>query len=947
MGGCCTHRIVFQHSMIAALSCAWQVSSKWGGSTQRPSGVVQRPSRPAGYARFSNNRRGWPARQIEQQRLAVIGANASSSDDSGSAAQHLLQLSQQYDSQAAGDRYFSIQLTAEERLARIEMLLQQGVTEETVQRMIENSKGGPYMQSASEGAAILAVLRERGCSDAEMNLLLRQSNIMARPGSSTSDVFVALDDMLQLSRVKIMQVCLQQPSLLKSDSGKLRQRWSWVQAHYGLSKKAVASLARRMVNNRNVCGLLTYSQATITVRLSGLQRLFELSDAEVSKLFPYLAELLEYEPEQHIRPRWDLYQSLLGVFDSADKQRFITSPSSLRLPEPTIRNVYRGVEQLMGSTAAAQDMLLRSPRSFVSGIERLATNLRALQQLYGCSLQQAQRVLLRTPNLTPLMLEAPKFQCRVAALTEWYGHASPAAMLLAPCSGRRHSMIVALSCAWQVSSKWGGSTQRPSGVSWRPSRPAGCGRFSNNRRSWPARQLEQQQLTVTRENASSSDDSGSAAQRLLQLSQQYNSHAAGDRDFYKQLTAEERLARIEMLLQQGVTEETVRHMIERWKAGPYMQSASEGAASLAVLRERGCSDAEMNFLLWQSNITARPASNVSDVFAALDDMLQLSRPDILRVCRRRASLLNIDSDKLRQRWSWVQAHYGLSKKAVTSLAKSMVNSRPVCALLDYTQETITGRFSGLQRLFELSDAEVSKLFPYLAELLEADPEQHIRPRWDLYQSLLGEFQPADKRRFMTSPGSLRLPEATIRSVFRGVEQLMGSTADAQSLLRLSPKSFGSGIERLATNLRTLQQLYGCSSQQAQKVLVRTPLLTPLMLEAPKFQCRVAALTQWYGHASPAALLLAPSCGARLCGSMWKLGARMAFIRRLRLERAEPELNTSNLASSTEQFCRAVRVSEEEYAAFEQRWLASPEAAELCRHEGPPHVKIIGAEGAEL
>jgi hypothetical protein len=87
--------------------------------------------------------------------------------------------------------------------------------------------------------------------------------------------------------------------------------------------------------------------------------------------------------------------------------------------------MFRGVEQLMGSTVAAQDLLLRSPASFGCGIERLATNLRALQQLYGCSEQQAQRVLLRTPHLTPLKLEAPKFQCRVAALTEWYGHASP------------------------------------------------------------------------------------------------------------------------------------------------------------------------------------------------------------------------------------------------------------------------------------------------------------------------------------------------------------------------------------------------------------------------------------------------------------------------------------------------------------------------------------------
>ncbi|KAI3423432.1 hypothetical protein D9Q98_010648 [Chlorella vulgaris] len=93
------------------------------------------------------------------------------------------------------------------------------------------------------------------------------------------------------------------------------------------------------------------------------------------------------------------------------------------------------------------------------------------------------------------------------------------------------------------------------------------------------------------------------------------------------------------------------------------------------------------------------------------------------------------------------------------------------------------------------------------------------------------------------------------------------------------------------------------------------------------------------------MLLAPTCGTQLRSSMWKLGARMAFIRRLRLKQAEPELNTSNLANSTEQFCRAVRVSEEEYAVFEQRWLASPEAAELCRHEGPPRVRVIGAPAA--
>jgi hypothetical protein len=65
-----------------------------------------------------------------------------------------------------------------------------------------------------------------------------------------------------------------------------------------------------------------------------------------------------------------------------------------------------------------------------------------------------------------------------------------------------------------------------------------------------------------------------------------------------------------------------------------------------------------------------------------------------------------------------------------------------------------------------------------------------------------------------------------------------------------------------------------------------------------------------------------------------------------MERAEPELNTSKFSESTERFCQAVRVSEEEYAAFEQHWLVSPEAAELCRHEGPPRVRVIETAGAK-
>jgi hypothetical protein len=124
------------------------------------------------------------------QSVAAAGNNlAPSTKPSSSAAQRLLQLSQQHDKQAAGDRR---QLTAEKRLARIEMLLQQGVFEETVQRMIARRKGGPYMQSASNGAATLSVLREHGCSDTELNVMLRWlPNILGQAASSVSDVLAA------------------------------------------------------------------------------------------------------------------------------------------------------------------------------------------------------------------------------------------------------------------------------------------------------------------------------------------------------------------------------------------------------------------------------------------------------------------------------------------------------------------------------------------------------------------------------------------------------------------------------------------------------------------------------------------------------------------------------------------------------------------------------------
>ena len=54
-----------------------------------------------------------------------------------------------------------------------------------------------------------------------------------------------------------------------------------------------------------------------------------------------------------------------------------------------------------------------------------------------------------------------------------------------------------------------------------------------------------------------------AAQRLLELSQSYDTQQPGDRSFYKQLSVEERVARIQMLLQHGVTEATVEKMIKR------------------------------------------------------------------------------------------------------------------------------------------------------------------------------------------------------------------------------------------------------------------------------------------------------------------------------------------------------------------------------------------------
>lgn len=152
----------------------------------------------------------------EQQRRAGSGATASSSVDSSTAARLLKLVLQRhvYPWALPDDRSrFSNQLTPDEWLARIQMLLQQGVTEETVQCLIEEQPVGPHMPSASEGAAVLEVLREHGCSDANIKrlLLLQSMSILWVPASSLSGVFAALGDMLQLSRPEVLRVCGQVP----------------------------------------------------------------------------------------------------------------------------------------------------------------------------------------------------------------------------------------------------------------------------------------------------------------------------------------------------------------------------------------------------------------------------------------------------------------------------------------------------------------------------------------------------------------------------------------------------------------------------------------------------------------------------------------------------------------------------------------------------------------
>ncbi len=104
--------------------------------------------------------------------------------------------------------------------------------------------------------------------------------------------------------------------------------------------------------------------------------------------------------------------------------RFFISPACFELPEATILKVFQGIVELLGSEAAAQQLLRRCPKLFASGTQRLATNLSTLQQQNGCTLEEAGQVLLRAPQVAMYTMDSPKFQRRVECLTEWYGHAS-------------------------------------------------------------------------------------------------------------------------------------------------------------------------------------------------------------------------------------------------------------------------------------------------------------------------------------------------------------------------------------------------------------------------------------------------------------------------------------------------------------------------------------------
>lgn len=65
----------------------------------------------------------------------------------------------------------------------------------------------------------------------------------------------------------------------------------------------------------------------------------------------------------------------------------------------------------------------------------------------------------------------------------------------------------------------------------------------------------------------------------------------------------------------------------------------------------------------------------------------------------------------------------------------------LAVLAELLQLCCRDKLSDLRGEFELSDAEVSNMFPHLAELLDCTIPTlvvRIRPRWELYQSLLGE-----------------------------------------------------------------------------------------------------------------------------------------------------------------------------------------------------------------
>ncbi|KAI7836063.1 hypothetical protein COHA_010032 [Chlorella ohadii] len=386
--------------------------------------------------------------------------------------------------------------------------------------------------------------------------------------------------------------------------------------------------------------------------------------------------------------------------------------------------------------------------------------------------------------------------------------------------------------------------------------------------------------------------------------------------------------RMALLLQLGFSQAAIEAAIRKTGGGPYIaeQHISE---IVALLRQWGFSQKQLNSVLAGSSAFTRSAADVEGVLAWLQQEFRLQHGEVARACGRMPSLLAQKQETLQANWRAFEAEFQPTSSAIAALAAVLQKGHAGFLLLK--SETLKAKVCQLQQLFFVDDRSLPKRIGHMAEICGFDIPGTIQPRLAFLQALTGVPDKKLASRILSCPALFRTSEELLQRKRNALVAAMGEQA-AQDILLMRPDVLAAVEERAALNITALQQLFGVARESAAGILcANTRLLKYNMQDsttASKLCSRVAFWQQVYSLSADAA---AVRCSVMLHQSLCTVAPRVAFYQQQRPDQPLPPCRA--FTSGNEAFCEQFKLNPLEFAAFKARWLASEEGRALCQHEG--------------